>query len=290
MPIATATRTARLISVHDEPNSFRLELPSITPGIYRIPGINAPDSEFETCIFSFPKSKPVQYATRHELNGHKYIEIEVFEGRTPQYGTELNQPLDEYGFPMNPPLQRALLLVTPEDIANELERQCVFFDQNMGVRAITGEVTPEVIAEAEFQNLKYMQRNVAETNRWAKFGTRNVTEQARAHAWRLHKMGKLNPLPDWATVNPEGGMALDTFNCINCGVVLVKGIIKCPQPGCGVIYDWKRAVDEGLIIPRDVPPSRKLEAGLEAATPSAKSKMIEEVRNKVAEDFKENRI
>jgi hypothetical protein len=263
MAIAIAVRTARLISVHNEPSTLRLTLPSITPGTYFIPGIDASDEELSKCTFSFKGREPVQYAQRREIDGKKFIEISVFEGKTAQYGTELDQKMDEEGRPMEPQLRRALLPISAEEIANELERQSVFFDQNLGIRAIETEPTRQDIEEAEKQNIKYMQRNIHETNRWSKFGQVNITEQARNHAWKLHKMGLLNPLPDWATVNPSGEMAIDTVNCINCGVVLSRKVSKCPQPGCGTILDWKVAVERGQVLPKDVPKSKRVEAGIE---------------------------
>jgi len=286
VPIAIQVKTAKLISVHDQPDTLRLELPSITPGTYFIPGINAPDSEFKKCVFTFPNRPAVQYAQKKELDGRKYVEIEVFEGKTPQYGTELDQKQDENGRPMEPQLRRALLTVTAEDIANELERQARYFDQNIGIRAINEDVKSQDILAAEKDNIQYLRDMVQTTTRYLKFGAGNATSQARAAAARLHKLGLLNPLPEWASINPDGGSSVDTFNCTNCGSVLRKGIIKCPNVGCGYVYDWKAAVEGGMIAPRDVPPVHRRAAGLD--TP--KSIMKEEVRQKVAEDFNEGRV
>ena len=286
MPIAISVKTAKLISVHDQPDTLRLELPSITPGTYFIPGINASDQEFEKCIFTFPNRAPVQYATRHELNGKTYVEIEVFEGKTPQYGTELDQKQDENGRPMEPQLRRALLTVTAEDIANELERQARYFDQNIGVRAINHEVELSDLASAEKDNIQYLREMVHTTSRYLKFGAGNATSQARSAAAKLHKLGLLNPLPEWATINPDGGASVDTFNCTKCGSVLRKGIIKCPGAGCGYIYDWKAAVEGGMIAPRDVPPIHRRAAGLDVP----KSVLQAEVAEKVAKDFQEGRV
>lgn len=289
MPIAVEAKSVRLISVHDQPDVLRLELPSVTPGTYFIPGISAPEEEFKRCVFSFPNHPPVQYARLRELDGVKYVEIEVFEGRTPQYGTELDMNSDEYGRKMEPPLRRAMLTVTAEDVANELERQSVFFDQNFGVRALSREVTIEDLRAAEKDNLKYLRRLVTETSRHIKFGLGNITEQAKGAAWKLHKLNLLNPLPDWASANPEGGASTDTFNCLGCGTVIPKTIVKCLHPGCGAIYNWKMALELGMVFPKDVPKSKRAEAGLEPLPPG-KAEILQSVREKVAEDFAENRI
>jgi hypothetical protein len=279
MPIAVQVKTARVISVHDQPDTLRLELPSLTPGTYFIPGINAPDSEFAKCMISFQKGEPVQYAQKRELNGKKYVEVEVFEAKTPQYSTEFDMKQDEDGRKMEPPLRRALLTVPAEHVANELERQSRYFDQNIGVRALNHDVTTEDLRAAEEDNIKYLRELVAVTSKFLKFGAGNATEQSKAAAWKLHKLGLLNPLPDWAPVNPQGGSSIDTFLCEGCGKVLPVTAIQCKE--CKAIYNWKKAVDLGIIPPRDVPPSRRWEAGLDRP----KSEMIKEVQQKVAADF-----
>ena len=287
MSIQAAVKTARLISVHDQPDTLRLELSSITPGTYFVPGINAPDKEFEKCVFSLHGGPAIQYAVRKELNGKKYVEIQVFEGKTPQYGTEFNMKTDEQGRLMVPPLQRALLTVPAEDIANELERQSCYFDQNLGVQAVDHEITVEDVVLAETENLKFLRRLVQETSKYSKWASGNITEQAKAAAWRLHKLGLLNPLPEWATVNPEGGTSFDTFNCIGCGAVLPKTAGRCNA--CPSIYNWKMAVDLGWVPPRDVPPSKRIEAGLEG-TKYAKTGQADRVAAQVAEDFQTGQI
>lgn len=286
MPIAIVRKSTRLISVHDQPDTLRLELPSITPGTYFIPGVNASDAEFEKCIFSFPNRAPVQYAQRKDINGHKFVEIEVFEAKTPRYGTELSQKQDEDGRPMEPQLQRALLTITAEEVANELERQARYFDQNIGVKAVEDSATIEDVLEAEKNNLQYLRDMVISTSKHMKFGAGNATNQARSAAWKLNKLGLLSPLPEWATSNPDGGVSVDTFNCDNCGTVLKKETTKCPVVGCGRIYDWKAAVSKGFVAPRDVPPEHRRAAGLDVP----KSIQNAEVAEKVAKDFQDGRI
>lgn len=247
-----------VVSVHDEEEPIHFSIPSVTPSRYEIPGVNAPNEVFQACRFSFPDRNPIQYAHRRTKNNRPYVLIRIVEPKTFMLGTE-SQKLDEYGQKLSPDIQRVPVPVRMELIANEIERQC----GKMGLKAIEGEVTEEILNEIEKRSVEFMRATVADTNRLAKRSSLNVTPQARRRAARLYKMGLLNPMPEWAEINPEAreGVGLQMFNCENCSKLLRKGVVKCDA--CGAIYDWKRAVELGMVKPTDVPPSKRGDAGLE---------------------------
>jgi hypothetical protein len=251
-----------VVSVHDEEEPIHFHIPSVTPSRYDIPGINAPSETFKTCMVSFPNSKPMRYAFKRTIDNHPYVLVKIVEPHTFIYGSE-PQKLDEYNKPLAPDVQRIPVPVRMEQVANEIERQC----GQMGLEAAQGAVTKELVLRLEAKSIDFMRRSVSDTNRLAKRSPMNITPQARRRAWRLHKMGLLTPLPLWADVNPEADSTnvLSMFNCINCGTQLRAGTVKCSTPGCGVIYNWKQAVDLGLIKPSEVPLSKRVEAGLEPA-------------------------
>lgn len=245
-----------VISVHDEEEPLHFSIPSVVPSRYDIPGINADKEVFKSCMFSFPDQKPIQYAFRRTLQSKPYVLIRIVEPKTFIYGTE-QMKMDEYGQKLSPDVQRVPVPVRMEQVANEIERQC----GHMGLKAIQGDVTGMVIDEITQKNIDFMRKTVADTNRLYKRSPMNVTSQARRRAARLHKMGFLNPLPEWAEINPEAafGQGLDMMNCVNCQRLIRRSVVKCE---CGAIYNWLEAVNMGMIKPADVPPSRRKEAGL----------------------------
>lgn len=258
MPLNTsALSDISVVSVHDEEEPIHFSIPSIVPSRYEIPGINADKKIFEDARFTFPDQKPFQYAIRRTLNHHPYVLIRIVEPKTFIYGTE-QMKLDEYNQKLSPDVQRVPVPVRQELIANEVERQCGF----MGIKAIRGDVTLQILEEVERTNIDFLRKTVQEVNRVYKRFPGQVTPQSRRRATRLYKMGLLNPLPEWAEINPEAlsGQALDMMNCVNCSKLIKKSIIKCD---CGAIYNWKAAVEFGMVKPSEVPPSKRVEAGLE---------------------------
>lgn len=260
MPInINVVEDVHIVSVHDEEEPVHFHIPSITPSRYEIPGVNAPRETFDACKFSFPDQKPIRYAHRRTKNNVPYVLITIVEPKTFIMGTE-QQKLDEFGHKLSPDVMRVPVPVRMEAVANEIERQC----GKMGIIAVRGEVTDEILKAATQKSIEFMRATVADTNRLAKKSPLNVTAQARRRAWRLHKLGLLTPLPEWAEINPEAKEGLgEMFNCPNCATLLKKSTIKCSNLGCGAIFNWKAAVELGMIKPTDVPASKRKEAGLE---------------------------
>lgn len=253
-----ATTDVHVISVHDEEEPIHFSVPSVVPSRYDIPGINAPSDAFKACRFALPGlNQPFQYAIRRTKNNVPYVLIKIVAAKTFIYGTEA-QKIDEYGQKLSPDVMRVPIPVELERIANEIERA----HGKMGIMAVKGEVTEVHLQECKRRSIAFMRESVAETNRWEKKNPANITPQARRRAWTLHKMGLLNPLPEWAEINPDAksGENNGLFNCDNCGLMLRAKTTKC---ACGRVYDWRRAVEDGLVKPTDVPPNRRREAGLE---------------------------
>lgn len=246
-----------VISVHDEEEPIAFDIPAVNPSRYTIPGINAPKEVFKNCQFTFPDQKPIRYAVRRTKNNHPYVLIILVDAHTFMYGTE-QMKTDEYGHRLFPDVQRIPVPISKlESIANEIERRCGF----MGLKAHKGEITEQDIIELERKSIEFMRKTVADTNRLAKRSPLNVTPQARRRAWRLHKLGLLSPLPEWAEVNPDArDEASITKNCFNCGKTVRLSQAKCE---CGAILNWKLAVENGFVRPSDVPPAKRKEAGLE---------------------------
>lgn len=259
MPLqVSALSEVSIISVHDEEEPIHFFIPSVTPSRYDIPGINAPKEQFESCKFSLPNTeRPITYAVRRTKDNRPYVKITIIEPHTFIYGTE-QQKMDEYGQKLSPDVMRVPVPVRVELVANEIERQC----GRMGLMAVNGEITTEILDTLEKRSIEFMRATVADTNRLAKKSPMNVTAQARRRAARLYKMGLLNPMPEWAEINPEArdGIGMEMMNCVNCGKLLKKSVVKCET--CNAIYDWKRAVELGMVKPSDVPPSKLKEAGL----------------------------
>jgi hypothetical protein len=258
MPIDVSVLSdVSVISVHDEEEPIHFYIPSVTPSRYEIPGVNAPQEIFKGCKFSFPGVKPIQYAFRRTKNNVPYVLIKIVEAKTFILGTEA-QKLDEYGAKLSPDVMRVPVPVRMENIANEIERA----HGKMGILAVRGEITDENVTEAVKRNVAFLQATVVDTNRNYKRSPLQVTPQARRRAWRLHELGLLTPMPEWAEINPDAkaSEASPTMNCRNCGTLIRRTVTKC---NCGVIYNWKAAVEDGLVKPADVPPSKRVEAGLE---------------------------
>lgn len=252
-----ANSDVHVISVHDEEEPIHFSVPSVVPSRYDIPGVNAPVEAFKACKFALPGlNQPFQYAIRRTKNNVPYVLIKIVAAKTFIYGTEA-QKMDEHGQKLSPDVMRVPIPVELERIANEIERA----HGKMGIMAIKGEVTEAHLQECKRRSIAFMRESVAETNRWEKKNPANITSQARRRAWTLHKMGLLNPLPGWAEINPDAksGDNNGMFNCVNCGKMVRAKTIKCD---CGAVYDWKAAVDNGLVKPVDVPPSKRKEAGL----------------------------
>jgi hypothetical protein len=259
MPIDVSVLSdVSVVSVHDEEEPIHFYIPSVTPSRYEIPGVNAPQEVFKACKFSFPGVKPIQYAFRRTKNNVPYVLIKIVEAKTFILGTEA-QKLDEYGSKLSPDVMRVPVPVRMESMANEIERA----HGKMGILAVRGEITDEIIAEAVKRNVAFLQATVVDTNRNYKRSPLQVTPQARRRAWRLHELGLLTPMPEWAEINPDAkaSEASPTMNCRNCGVLVRRTIARC---NCGVIYNWKVAVEDGLVKPSDVPLSKRVEAGLDA--------------------------
>jgi hypothetical protein len=259
MAIQEQSRTAMVISVHDEPEAIRFNPPNVLPGNYLIPGLHAEPKTFEACSFSFPGKPAHIYARKWVYHSQPVIELKVVDAKTFVYTTG-EQKVDEYGQRLEPPVQRFGMPIRAEEVANEIERQY----GHMGIVACQGETpTAEEIEKARQLRLKWLHSVIETTNaEVSKRGLRQATDQSRRAAWELHKLGRLSPLPDWAQINPSAEMRADTFNCSACGGVVRKEAVQCPN--CRAIYDWKRAVDLGLKAPSEVPPSKREEAGLEA--------------------------
>lgn len=238
-----------VVSVHDEEEPIHFSVPSVVPSRYDIPGISAPREVFSQCRMSIqPGQKPMQYALHRTLNHHPYVLIRIVEPNTFIYGTE-EQKIDEYGQRLAPDVMRVPVPVRVEAIANEIER---IYGQ-MGLKAVRGEVTAEIINECEKRNNEFLRKRVQQTTVWAQKDPNNVTPQARRSAWILHRKGLLSPLPTWATIDPDSeGQTKSTFNCKNCGALLMKDAAKCAA--CGAIYNRKLAYELGFLKDGDLRP------------------------------------
>lgn len=258
----------RVLSVHDEIEPIHFSIPSVVPSRYDIPGINAEKAIFEACKFSFPGEKPIRYALRRTKDNHPYVLITIVEPKTFIHGTE-QQKVDEYGQRLQPDVMRVPVPIRQELIANEIERA----HGKMGLMAVRGDITIEQVLAAEKINVEFLRQRVQQTNIWAAKNPMNVTPQSRRSAWTLHQKGLLTPLPTWAMIDPNAESIGGTMmNCVNsaCGRLIPRSAVRC---ACGAVYNWKAAVDLGMVKPSDVPPSKRAAAGLlddgEPSIPSA---------------------
>lgn len=263
MPIESDVSVSRVISVHDEPRPVVVQMPNMVPGTYAIPGVNAPQHQFDRCVFSFPGTKkPLHYASIKSAYGQKYVEILVMDGKTFQVSAE-QQIRDEYGAKLVPDIMRVAVPVFSAQIANELERQCTNTEDDgsawgYGVVAIKGETPTEAeIALAKERQIARLRNLVSETNRWAKVTVRNIGEAARQAARTLYAEGLIAELPDWALASIQLSR-----RCPACNVMYAGEPVKCNN--CSAILNWRKAVEYGLIKPQDVPDAKRVEAGVSA--------------------------
>lgn len=265
--------SATLITTHNNREPFHFMIPNVKPGEYLIPGIGQdPEWVERHCRITIipqggrpEQAKEFQYAHIVEKYGTKYVKLDIFNAVSFRYFAEI-QEFDEYGAKMNPPVARVGLPIPCAQVANEIERGY----GHMGLMAVPGvDPTEEELKEAVGRNLKYKRNVIKETNKLFRMvGESQVTEQAIITAAELHERGLLNPLPDWATLNPEA-LPGTTFNCLACGHTLRKNAVSCTE--CHAIYDWEKAVDLGIKSVDQVPPSRRAEAGLDKPKDAAKA-------------------
>lgn len=261
MPVEVKIKTANAVSVDDEPGFIRFWVPSVFPGEYFIPGLNTPSDEIaERCTMSIRgydgKLETYQYASVKEIDGHRYVLLKIAEARTKRESAA-EQQFDEYGNRLVPPIMRALEPVAPEAIANEIERSYGY----RGVLAIAGdEPTSQELREAERRNLEWKRKSVETVARMPEqIRQRQVTEQVRRHALELYKKGYLGAVPIWADA-AIGLKQEDVFNCAVCQTVLRKDAVICTT--CHAVYNWRQAVNLGIKAPHEVPPDKRIEAGL----------------------------
>lgn len=268
MPLITRVATVSMISVHEEDDGLFYDIPNVIPGKFWIPPITAAEKVIaERCNTAVrtagsTSAERIRYAhlqtLREESKSSPYILLTIPEATTFRYGTE-KQSLDEYGQKMFPDIERAPLYVKPEQVANDIERQ---FGQ-MGVIAIPGpDVLPRDIKRARELYKAWMIRRINETNKtYAQHGFAEVTKQTLNIVNRLYRDHLIPALPPWASINPDIGMAAGQSSCEVCHGILQPSDVKCPK--CGAIYNWKRAVEFGLVTEANVPKSKRREAGLE---------------------------
>ena len=240
----------------------------VIPGNYIIPGIDSdPEAVAKLCVAkvfvpgrSDLEREDQQYAQIITApDGKPLVVMTVVEGRTVMHLAG-NMERDEQGQRMEPPIPRALIPVRAEEMANAIEADY----GHMGVRTIAGELpTADEVLAARRANYEYKQRVVAETSReFKRFGERAVSIQARRIAWQLKQDGKLPGLPEWAMANPDA-LIIDVRHCPTCSDELKHDAKICIK--CRHIFDWKYAVEAGLVAPQNVPPSKRVEAGLDPA-------------------------
>lgn len=270
MPVDVRLGSAHLVSVYDDREPLRVEIPNVHPSKYSIPSIHATAADLkELCRLTYrePGMQPVevQYAERKEQNGQAYVVLTVVEAKTFVQSPAV-QAFDEYGQRMEPDIQRAALTVRAQEIANEIERAY----GPVGIVAIASDLpTEEELREAVSRNLSWKRNLVEETTRWAaRRGAGQITDQARRAALDLYKRGLIAALPTWADA-AVGAKAEDVVNCKVCNAVLRRESVKCGT--CGAIYDWKKAVEYGIKAPHEVPPDKRVEAGIESANPVSQS-------------------
>jgi hypothetical protein len=253
----------------------------VIPGNYIIPSIlSDPQAVAKVCMAkvfvpgrSDLEREDHQYARIITApDGKPMTVLTVVEARTVMHLAG-NMERDEFGQKMEPPIPRALIPVRAEELANAIEMDYA----HMGVRTIVGEEpTMEEVAAARVANYEYKQNVVATTSReFKRFGERAVSIQARRIAWQLKQEGKLPALPEWAMANPDA-LTINVRNCPTCSAILQENAKICIT--CRHIFDWKYAVESGLVPPQNVPPSKRVEAGLEAPPEVRNADTPEEVQ------------
>ncbi len=270
MAISMRIDTVKMISVHEIPEGVKAsQHASVQPTTVWVPSVHEEAKVLRReCVVhvrdrGMKKSEKIEYAeARTHAKLGKYLLLTIPEGKAFRYGTG-EQQVDEYGNAMQPAVERAVLHVRASEIANEIESQLRY----LGVATIKGdEPTDAELTEAFSTYRVWVLAQIRSTNAgYARFGSREVTRQSLALAEIAFKRGWITTLPEWASIDPEARGA-DIMPCVGCGKSLRNTVIKCDA--CGAIYDWKRAIEYGIKSPSDVPPSKRVEAGLDPAPPS----------------------
>jgi hypothetical protein len=257
-PIEAAVRdmgVAYMISVYDDPQPITVEIPSLVPARFVIPPVSISRKELSSYSLSLPRG-PVRYLSKHTKEGQEYLLLEIPPALALRYfGTE-KQARDEMGNRLIPEVARVSVPVMPQVVAAEIERQCRLhdvgeYDAGYGViRVRDREPTMEELRRADALNVNRMRWLVAETNRIAAKNPNAavVTAQARRAAEQLYARGLISSLPEWAVSYEKF-----TGRCPACNVVYGGSPVRCTS--CGAIFDWKRAVEFGIVREADVPAS-----------------------------------
>ena len=255
MALQIDIRTSKLVSAWDDPDALNIQLAGVHPGRYLIPSTKAGPEVFEMCQFPITSyagvllDKPYlhKYAEKREYElapGVKstVVVLTVVDAHSPLHGTG-QMDRDETGQRMNPTVPRAMIPVPSFQVANDIEGQFGHF----GIIAVQGEVTAEHAKMALDKSLAYKRQQVAQTNAdYQRWGARAVNVQRIRYAHYLKEQGLLNPLPEWAALNPDV-KPHERRNCKVCGTMLPTNPIKCPN--CPAIYDWDMALEMGLVTP-----------------------------------------
>lgn len=267
MALKTRLRAARLISAHIIPEGLSIALPSILPGRYTIPSVEDDARAVKKrCSLSlsdaFTKQAiQWQYAEIKKDKDGPYVLLSIPDSKTLRLGSEI-QKFDEFGHLLVPDVSRTPLPVLAEDIANEIERQ----DRAYGVITIVGdEPTADELSRARNLSRSWQVKFINEVSQYvSQVGQIEATPLAVYVANYLYGNGSIPELPEWAArrVSEEASPNLRT--CPNCLSVLSVQSANCLK--CGAILNWKLAVERGLVVPNDVPPSKRTEAGLSAAS------------------------
>lgn len=268
MPVKPRMNTVQMVSVHDDYNSLRLDMASQLPPWIMIPSTVQEATEvarltrleyIDRAGGSLRKPFIFYYAEkRKDATYGDYILLRIPDMLTVLAGSA-QQEKDEWNHPLFPDIQRSRLVVFASDVVNQIEAMV----GKLGVIGIEGdEPKADELKKALKLNSEYKRLMVERvTKAISKYGPQEVTEQAMRWANQLYRASKIQVLPDWAvTTSPEGSKNQQL--CPSCQSPVRKGSIRCQscaavQPGM-----WKKGVDDGIILPRDVPPSRLKEAGL----------------------------
>ncbi len=270
--------TAKLISVHDEPDWPQIRILTVVPREYVIPPISAKPEEIEarcvTTILSLRsrETQRLQYAAlarevKTPDGGTKktdpYILLTVPESFCIRQGVS-TQMLDEWGRPLYPQVERAYLHISAPEIASEIERE--IGTSCRAVVAIAGDLPTEAeIQQAQTRYREWMLNRIHETSAaYTRFGPREVTAQSLRIANRLYQKGLLRIMPTWAMLDPDA-KAEGIISCEVCQTPIRKTDVICLK--CGAVYNWKEAVNKGIKALHDVPPHKRAEVGLPPLPP-----------------------
>lgn len=266
MALKTRLRAAHLISAHIVPDGLPVSLPSTLPGRYVIPSIEDDARAVKKrCSLSlsdaFTKQTiQWQYAEIKKDKEGPYVLLSIPDSKTIRLGTEI-QKYDEFGHVLLPDVSRTPLPVLAEDIANEIERQ----NKSYGVITIAAEEpVAEELTRARNLSRSWQVKFINEVSQYvSQVGQIEATPLAVYVANYLYANGSIPELPEWAARQVDETQSPNLRTCPNCLSVLSVRSANCLK--CSAIIDWKLAVDRGLVAPSDVPPSRRVEAGLAAA-------------------------